>query len=769
MRIALVSPYSHSYPGGVTNHVEALRSEFTRTGHETRVLAPHDPDDRLARLMHRGVAPDPRPLPPHVVPLGRTWALGSNGSTANLPMSTSSFAALQRELRRGRYDVVHVHEPHAPVVSWLASEYPRAPLVSTFHCYSTDALLNNIGVATGARRLYGKARVRIAVSEAARWTSERFYGGRYRVIPNGVDLSAALPGRPAASEELALLFIGRAEERKGLPVLLRAFASLRASGVRTRLTVVGADADEVRPLLLDPDGVELRGRVSEGEKWRLLHDADLLCAPSLGGESFGMVLTEAFAAGTPVVCSDLAGYREVVRDGRHGTLVAPGRADDLARALAALAADPGARERMGEAARERARRFAWPTVAAEVLEAYEEAIAVSAPERRRDRFAVAAGIKPADGLPRIPAAPLPPLDPPDPRARRRRVARRARRVGLAVGGAGVLGLAVVALGRVGIGSVTGALLAAAPVWVLGAFALMCAAMLLRAEAWHAILRAALPDERIARADVARATMIGVLMSATLPARLGEPARALVVARALGRVRERLAVVLGTVVSQTLLNLLATAVLGVIMFATVGLFRGGEGRLLLLTLAPVVLGALVLGAPVLVNGRGVPGSARLRAAVSSARRAMFEARRGLVVFRHVRLGSWATFNQLGAWVLQWLACWALLAALGLDGRAGAAAAAAVLFAVNVTAILPVTPSNVGVYQAACVAVLGAYGIGYAEALAYGIILQGLELATAVALGAPALVREGMSWRDMRARTLHAAPVELRSSSSRTAGA
>jgi phosphatidylinositol alpha-mannosyltransferase len=226
------------------------------------------------------------------------------------------------------------------------------------------------------------------------------------------------------------------------------------------------------------------------------------------------------------------------------------------------------------------------------------------------------------------------------------------------------------------------------------------------------------------------------------------------------VRERLPLVLGTVVSQTLLNLLATAALGGIMLATVGLFRGGEDRLLLMALAPVAAIGAVLAAPLLARSGAAPRSARARAALASLRTALHDARRGLHVFRHPRLGPWAAVSQLGAWGLQWLACWALFVALGLDSRAGASAAAAVLFAVNVTAVLPLIPANIGIYQAACVAVLSAYGVGYTHALAYGIILQALEMATAVAMGMPALLRAGMSWRDMRSSALHATPVELR---------
>jgi phosphatidylinositol alpha-mannosyltransferase len=170
--------------------------------------------------------------------------------------------------------------------------------------------------------------------------------------------------------------------------------------------------------------------------------------------------------------------------------------------------------------------------------------------------------------------------------------------------------------------------------------------------------------------------------------------------------------------------------------------------------------LVLVAPALLRG-GVPSrSKRVQAWARRARSATMQVRAGLKVFRTPRLGASAVALQLGAWAVQWLSCYALLVALGLDDRAGIGAAAAVLFAVNVTAVLPATPSNLGVFQAACVAVLhGAYGVGAADALAFGIILQAVEIATAVVMGAPALLKEGLSWRDVRLRAMHTAPVEL----------
>jgi len=724
-------------------------------------MAPYDPDDRLARVLHRGASPQQRPLPDYVIPVGRTFGLPMNGAVSNLsgPFG-ETIGVLGRELRSGRYDVVHVHEPNAPVVSWYAAEAARAPVVGTFHTYSTSAAVNKLAANFfGVRRLYSKLSARIAVSEAARWTAQRFYGGQYRIVPNGVDLSAARPDHLRPNEEIRLLFVGRAEERKGLPVLLRAFEALRGAGVEARLTVAGPAVEEVEPLLLEPEGVEIAGPVDEAEKWRLLGQADLLCAPSLGGESFGMVLTEAFASGTPVVASDIAGYRDVARDGKDSVLVPVGDAVALGEALRSLAFDPARRAAMAEAARERAGRFAWPNVAREVEEVYEEALSVPRPEGRVVRVAQRLGVAPAEPGPRVGPQRLPSLEPKDPAAGRRRAARTARRVLVAAGAVAGVGLAVLALRRLGVESLGHAIVAATPVWVLVAFALMCASMLLRAEAWHAILRAALPGVRVRRRDAARGTMIGVLMSATLPARLGEPSRALIVARRVGRVRDRFPTVLGTVVSQTLLNILALVVLGAVMFKTVGLFQGNEDALVVATIAPVVILALVLSAPWLLR-RGKPSRfQRVQQAAALVRGAMVQVRLGLQVFRKPKLGSWAAVMQLTAWGIQLLACYALLVALGLDDQAGLGAAAAVLFAVNVTAALPATPSNLGVFQAACVAVLSAYGVGKTNALAYGIILQAVEIGTALAMGMPALVREGMTWRDLRLRALHAAPVEL----------
>jgi phosphatidyl-myo-inositol alpha-mannosyltransferase len=813
VRIALVSPYSWTYPGGVTRHIEALADELQAVGHEARILAPFDSDDRLARRMHRGACPQPMLLPDRVVPLGRTAGFSANGAVSNLAPTVDSVLALWRELQTGGYDLVHVHEPVVPLVGWYAPSCAGGlPMVGTFHSFSENAFTNGIGVALGARRHINRLHARIAVSEAAAWTARRFFGGRYRIVPNGVHLdrpSRRDPDRDAEasageSEELRILFIGQAVERKGLPVLLRAFEALREH-VPATLTLVGAAPEEIAPLLLDDRGVRALGKVTEDEKAEQLRRADVLCAPSLGGESFGMVLTEAFAAGTPVVASDIAGYRDVVRNGVDGLLTPRGDARELAEALRVMALDPARRAQMAAAARERAERFAWPRVAAEVLEVYEQALAVVGREpaepgravsesgrpgavmsksgrpavvsesgrpgavsesgqlaalSRSRRLAVRLGLAPADLLPRVPAQRLPSPEPALAVAPVRRALRIARRGALAAVSLVGLVLALTALSRIGVGRVLASLVASSPGLIAAGLGLMCLSMVVRGLAWYAILKAAPTWRAARRRDALQGTFIGVLMSATLPARLGEPSRALIVARRLGRPRETLPVVLGTMVSQTLLNLLALALLAAAMLSGVPLLHGHDGALAAAALVPVATLMLVLLTPVLLPRSAISRYARLHSLVLGLRRSLLRVREGLRIFRQPRRAAVATTVQLSAWALQCASCWLLLMALGLDHRVGIAGAAGVLFAVNVTALVPATPANVGIFQAACVAVLaGAYHVSTPDAVAYGIVLQAVEVAAAVIMGMPALVKEGLSWKEVRLRTLHATPVRL----------
>jgi phosphatidyl-myo-inositol alpha-mannosyltransferase len=582
------------------------------------------------------------------------------------------------------------------------------------------------------------------------------------VIPNGVHFDphrARQAGAAPAGDRLRIVFVGQAVERKGLPLLLHAFEALREH-IPTELTVIGPSPEELAPLMLDDRGVRVLGKIGDARKREELERADVLCAPSLRGESFGMVLTEAFAAGTPVIASDIAGYRDVVRNDVDGILVPAGDAQALAEALRDLWEEPERRSALARAAARDVQRFAWPQVAGEVMEAYQDAIATPRPEGAVKRAAVGVGVRAADLKPHVRARRVPSLEP---RLGRRRglAVTLARRFGLlAVSLGGVL-LAWLALQKIGVGSITNALLNSSPTFVLLGLGIMCGAMVLRAFSWHAILKAALPRSRIRLSDAMQGTFIGVLMSSTLPARLGEPSRALVVARRTGRPRDALPVVLGTLVSQTLLNIVALAILGTVMFSSVDLFNGHQNALLFAAIAPLALLVLVLLAPVVLR-HGSPSSrfGRLHTAMTQLRGALTRVRAGLLVFRDPRLGSIAAVMQLGAWAMQWLSCYVLLVALGLGHQAGMAGAAAVLFAVNITAVLPATPANLGVFQAACAAVLHTgWHVGFGTGVAYGVILQAVEVSTAVLMGMPALLKEGMSWREVRLRAMNSTPVKL----------
>jgi phosphatidylinositol alpha-mannosyltransferase len=329
----------------------------------------------------------------------------------------------------------------------------------------------------------------------------------------------------------------------------------------------------------------------------------------------------------------------------------------------------------------------------------------------------------------------------------RRVPARKRAVVVSlVVGVGV-GLGALALTRLDLSHSLHALRNVRPGFVVLTFALLCLSLFARAECWFVILRGAGVSTRISRLVTARATMIGVMVSATLPGRLGEPSRVFVVARRTGDPRNWIALVAGTVLAQTLLNMAAIVALASVLLASFTLSRDAAWAIALATAVPVVVVVGILTGPRLLN-RAARKTTALGRAAAFARTETARIRAGLRVFRRPRDTCHATAAQLTAWALQLLACDALLSAFGIATPSRLGTAAAVLVATNVAAAVPVTPGNVGVFQAACVAVLAAYGVGTGRGLAYGIALQLLEVTTAIILGLPALLAEGLRPHDLR---------------------
>jgi phosphatidyl-myo-inositol alpha-mannosyltransferase len=365
VRIGLVCPYEWTVPGGVGNHVRALAGELRRLGHHVDVLAPAE------RPVHE----------PGFVGLGGSLAVPYNGSVARIAIGPRTFVRVRRALAAGGYDLLHVHEPLSPSVGLLAVTQARLPTVGTFHA-NLDRSLALTAASPLLRRAYDRLAGRIAVSASARDTWQRHFGGTMAVIPNGVApeffaCPEPLPGWKDAGP--TVLFVGRLEPRKGLAYLVRAFLRLKPRFPRVRLLVVGRDdrrqqekAMAMVPARLRPDLVFV-GAVPQADLPGYYASGDVFCAPSLGGESFGIVLAEAMAVGLPVVCSDIGGYRDVVRDGSEGLLVPARDPEALASALGGLLDNPARRAAMGEAARAAARRYAWPVVAAQVAEAYQQA------------------------------------------------------------------------------------------------------------------------------------------------------------------------------------------------------------------------------------------------------------------------------------------------------------------------------------------------------------------------------------------------------------
>ncbi len=375
MKIGIVVPFSWSYIGGVSEHAEAQAEALERIGFETRLIMGDDPPGTVWRLFH----PDAGRLdkrPARVMSIGTTVTVPANHSRTHIVLSQLAELRLARLLSREKFDILHVHEPMTPALCVAALAHVRSPVVGTWHATGELNWMKMGMPAWGM--LMKRIDYRIAVSEVARVSAARYLPGPFEILPNGITLP---PHADPAGRENIVVYIGRHDPRKGLEVLLRAWPEVRRQTGAT-LRVIGADPRAVRLLMtrqrLTDDGVELLGVIVGDPLTSELARAKLLCAPSLRGESFGMVLARAFGCATPVVASDIPGYDQVMAP-EVGLTVPPGDSSRLGAALIELLSDEPRRQRMGEGARERAlERYGWAKLADRLAAIYEGVVARAA-------------------------------------------------------------------------------------------------------------------------------------------------------------------------------------------------------------------------------------------------------------------------------------------------------------------------------------------------------------------------------------------------------
>src|SRR6266540_1104179 len=368
MKVGIVVPYSWSFWGAVVEHVELQADALRRLGVDTRTIMGNDPPGSFTRILHPRLGRHGHP-PPDVIPVGRSVIVPANGSLPNIVLSPRSVPAIRRALERERFDLLHVHEPMTPAICIAALSLARVPCVATFHAHGP------LGWMKVGKPIWGfladRLDHRIAVSPHARDTAAAWLPGEYEVLPNGVLIP---PDADAGGREHQIVFAGRQEPRKGLQILLRAWPEVRRTGARLR--IVGADPLAVRLLLtrerISDEGIDVLGFLSQDELTAELLRAKALVAPSLGGESFGMVLTRAYACATPVVASDIDGYREVMTKEAAVSFPA-GDERALADAVVRLLEDEPRRTRLGEGARRVAlERYSWDEIGRRLVEIYEQ-------------------------------------------------------------------------------------------------------------------------------------------------------------------------------------------------------------------------------------------------------------------------------------------------------------------------------------------------------------------------------------------------------------
>jgi phosphatidylinositol alpha-mannosyltransferase len=380
VRIGLACPYTWDVPGGVQAHVRDLAEALIDLGHDVSVITPVD---------------DETTLPDYAVDAGRALPVPYNGSVSRILLGPVSSVRVRRWLREGHFDVLHVHEPTAPSVSLLANMIANGPIVATFHTANPRSRILTT-LSPLLQPSFEKLRARIAVSEAARRTIVEHLGADAVLIPNGVAVQSFASAPPLADfppNGATIAFLGRIDEpRKGLDVLLAALPAVAARVPAARLLVAGpGDADDVADRLPDRvrERVHFLGLVSEEDKRRVFHSAEVYCAPNTGQESFGIVLLEAMAAGAPVVASDIDAFRRVLDDGRAGQLFPVGDPGALAAALIDVLTQDERRAELSARGRRVVSAYDWRVVASDIVTVYEtvmEVDGVTVDERARVRY-----------------------------------------------------------------------------------------------------------------------------------------------------------------------------------------------------------------------------------------------------------------------------------------------------------------------------------------------------------------------------------------------
>ena len=366
LKIALVSPYDFPYPGGVTQHVVHLQREFARMGHDVRIIAPSSD-----RLLEKNMD--------DVYRVGRVTRVRANGSIARITLSFRLAHRVRDILRNERFDVVHAHEPLMPALPPTILRYSDALNIGTFHAHRGSYYGYFYGRPV-LKRVFGNLDGRIAVSRAAKKFVQQYFQARYTIIPNGVDydrFSSAKPLEELMDGRPNVLFVGRPEKRKGLGYLIRAYPAIKNAFPDARIVVAGAgdwtrDRYHSYAATHGMTDIVFLGWQPDDTLPALYRSAQVFCAPATGGESFGIVLLEAMAAGVPVVASDIEGYRDVVSSGKQGLLVPPRDESALADAVCRLLQDKALRSEMATAGQAWAHHFTWPQIAERILHFYGE-------------------------------------------------------------------------------------------------------------------------------------------------------------------------------------------------------------------------------------------------------------------------------------------------------------------------------------------------------------------------------------------------------------